>query len=109
MPTLDAIGTLTDSCGFVAPEPPRGRVGAVVPPADLDVLRAVNQPAGAMVDWAMEAASNRGILLTMAGLAAIYAAFRSVHRWLAAILLLAAIGVADRTSAAVWAHRNGVA
>src|SRR5437868_14410812 len=48
-----------------------------------------------MVDWAMEAASNRGILLTMAGLAAIYAAFRSMHRWLAAVLLLAAIGVAD--------------
>ena len=70
----------------------------MVPPADLDILRSVNQPAGAMVDWAMEAASNRGILLTIAGLAAIYAAFRSVHRWLAAVLILAAIGVADLTS-----------
>ena len=70
----------------------------MVPPADLDILRAVNQPAGAMVDWAMETASNRGILLTIAGLAAIYAAFRSVHRWLAAILIVAAIGAADLTS-----------
>ena len=70
----------------------------MVPPADLDILRAVNQPAGAMVDWAMETASNRGILLTIAGLAAIYAAFRSVHRWLAAVLILAAIGVADLAS-----------
>ena len=32
------------------------------------------------------------------GLAAIYAAFRSVHRWLAAILICAAIGAADLTS-----------
>jgi membrane-associated phospholipid phosphatase len=70
----------------------------VVPPADLDILRSVNQPAGAMVDWAMEAASNRGILITIAGLAAIYAAFRSVHRWLAAILLVASIGIADLVS-----------
>jgi undecaprenyl-diphosphatase len=70
----------------------------VVPPADLDILRAVNQPAGAMVDWAMEAASNRAILLAIAGVAAIYAAFRSVHRWLAAVLIVAAIGVADLTS-----------
>jgi membrane-associated phospholipid phosphatase len=70
----------------------------VVPPADLDILRAVNQPAGAMVDWAMEAASNRAILLGIAGIAATYAAFRSVHRWLAAILLFAAIGIADLTS-----------
>jgi undecaprenyl-diphosphatase len=46
----------------------------------------------------MEAASNRGILLTIAGLASIYAAFRSVHRWLAAILIFAAIGAADLTS-----------
>src|SRR2546423_3052829 len=54
-----------------------------------------------MVDWAMEAASNRGILLTVGGLAAIYAAFRSVHRWLAAIVLLAAIGLGDLVSARV--------
>jgi undecaprenyl-diphosphatase len=70
----------------------------VVPPADLEILRAVNQPAGALMDWAMEVASNRGILLTIAGLAAIYAGFRSVHRWLAAVLLVAAIGVADLAS-----------
>jgi len=81
----------------------------VVPPADLDILRAVNQPAGAMVDWAMEAASNRGILLAIAGIAAIYAAFRSVHRWLAAILIFAAIGAADLTSVRAmkpWAART---
>jgi undecaprenyl-diphosphatase len=70
----------------------------VVPPADLEILRAVNQPAGAFVDWAMEAASERGILLAIAGVAAIYAAFRSVHRWLAAVLIFAAIGAADLTS-----------
>ena len=70
----------------------------MVPPADLEILRAVNQPAGAFVDWAMEAASEQGILLGIAGLAAIYAAFRSVHRWLAAVLIFAAIGAADLTS-----------
>jgi undecaprenyl-diphosphatase len=67
----------------------------VVPPVDLEILRAVNQPAGAFVDWAMEAASERWILLGIAGIAAIYAAFRSVHRWLAAVLIFAAIGAAD--------------
>jgi len=70
----------------------------VVPPADLEILRAVNQPAGAFVDWAMEAASERGILLGIAGVASMYAAFRSVHRWLAAVLIFAAIGAADLTS-----------
>jgi len=73
----------------------------VVPPADLEILRAVNQPAGVFVDWAMEAASSRSILLGIAGIAALYAAFRSVHRWLAAVLILVAIGVADLTSARV--------
>jgi undecaprenyl-diphosphatase len=70
----------------------------VVPPADLEILRAVNQPAGAFVDWAMEAASERGLLLGIAGIAAVYAGFRSSHRWLAAVLIFAAIGVADLAS-----------
>ncbi|MFL5418879.1 MAG: phosphatase PAP2 family protein [Myxococcales bacterium] len=70
----------------------------MVPPADLEIFRAVNQPAGAFVDWAMEAASERGILLGIACVAAIYAAFRSVHRWVAALLIFAAIGAADLTS-----------
>jgi len=71
----------------------------VVPPADLEILRSLNQPAGVFVDWAMEAASNRAFLLAIAAIAALYAAFRSVHRWVAAILILAAIGVADLASA----------
>jgi undecaprenyl-diphosphatase len=70
----------------------------VVPPVDLEILRSVNQPAGVFVDWAMEAASNRTLLLAIAGIASLYAAFRSVHRWLAAILIFAAIGVADLAS-----------
>src|SRR5437667_3320798 len=49
----------------------------------------------------MGAASNRGVLLAVAALAAIYLWIKSPHRALAAILLWAAIGVADLLSVRV--------
>jgi undecaprenyl-diphosphatase len=61
-------------------------------------MRLFNQPAGPLVDWAMELASNRFLLLGIAVCAAIYLGFRSPHRWLAAVLLLVSIGVADLVS-----------
>jgi undecaprenyl-diphosphatase len=70
----------------------------VAPPIDLEVLRAVNQPAGPLIDWTMELASNRFILLGIAVCAAAYLAVRSPHRWLAGVLLLVAIGAADLVS-----------
>ena len=73
----------------------------MTPPVDLDVLRAVNQPAGPLVDWAMEVASNRLVLLPIGVAAAVYAGFRSPHRWLAAVLILVAIALADVVSVRV--------
>jgi undecaprenyl-diphosphatase len=73
----------------------------VVPPIDLEILRAVNQPAGPLVDWVMEFASNRLVLLPIAAAAAIYAGFRSPHRWLATLLLVVAIAAADLVSVRV--------
>src|SRR5437762_11175805 len=49
----------------------------------------------------MGAASNRGVLLAVAALAAIYLWIKAPHRALAAILLWAAIGVADLLSVRV--------
>jgi undecaprenyl-diphosphatase len=73
----------------------------VTPPVDLEVLRAVNQPAGPLVDWAMELASNRLVLLPIGIAVAIYVGFRSPHRWLAAVLLLVSIAAADLVSVRV--------
>src|SRR2546430_5732459 len=49
----------------------------------------------------MGAASNRGVLLAIAALAAIYLWLKSPHRALAAVLLGAAIGAADLISVRV--------
>jgi undecaprenyl-diphosphatase len=73
----------------------------VTPPVDLEILRAVNQPAGPLVDWVMEFASNRLVLLPIGVIAAIYVGFRSPHRWLATVLLVVAIAAADLVSVRV--------
>jgi undecaprenyl-diphosphatase len=67
----------------------------VAPPLDLQLLRLVNQPGSPVLDHAMAAASNRWLLLAVAVFFALYLMVRSPHRWLAAVLLLAAIGAAD--------------
>lgn len=46
----------------------------------------------------MAAASNRWLLLGIAVAGALYVAVRSPHHWLAALMLLASIGVADLVS-----------
>jgi undecaprenyl-diphosphatase len=70
----------------------------VAPPLDLQLLRMVNQASTPALDHFMAAASNRGLLLVIAALAALYLAVRSPHRWVAAVVLLAAIGAADLVS-----------
>jgi len=67
----------------------------VTPPLDLQLLRVVNQAGSPIFDHVMAAASNRGLLLVIAVLGALYLGVRSPHRWVAAVLLLAAIGAAD--------------
>ena len=70
----------------------------MAPPLDLQLLRMVNQAGSPVLDHAMAAASNRWLLLVVAGMFALYLAFRSPHRWVAAVILLAAIGTADLVS-----------
>lgn len=67
----------------------------MAPPLDLQLLRMVNQPGSPALDQLMAAASNRGVLLVIAAVFALYLIFRSPHRWVAAMLLLVSIGAAD--------------
>ena len=71
------------------------------PPLDLQLLRLVNDHASPALDHVMAAASNRGLLLALAGAFAVYLGVRSPHRWLAAVLLLVAVGIADLVSVRV--------
>src|SRR6266403_883470 len=71
------------------------------PPIDVELLQALNRPGIPWLDEVMRAASNTGVLLAIAALAAIYLWLKSPHRALAAILLWAAIGAADLLSARV--------
>ncbi|HET9754620.1 MAG TPA: phosphatase PAP2 family protein [Myxococcales bacterium] len=71
---------------------------ALPPPIDAQVLAILNRPGTPWLDAVMEAASNRGLLLAVALLAAIYVWLKSPHRALAGLLLLAAIGAADLVS-----------
>jgi len=64
-------------------------------------LRLVNDHASPALDHVMAAASNRGLLLTLAAAFAVYLGVRSPHRWVAAALLLVAVGVADLVSVRV--------
>jgi len=68
------------------------------PPIDVQVLGFLNRPGTPWLDTVMQAASNRGVLLAAAVLAALYLWLRSPHRALAGVLLLIAIGVADLVS-----------
>jgi undecaprenyl-diphosphatase len=67
-------------------------------PVDLQLLRLINREGPRALDHLMAAASNRGLLLALAGATVAYLGLRSSHRWLAAVLLLLAIGVADLVS-----------
>jgi len=68
---------------------------------DVELLSFFNRPGTPWLDTVMGAASNPGILLAIAALAAIYLWLKSPHRALAALLLWAAIGAADLLSARV--------
>jgi undecaprenyl-diphosphatase len=68
------------------------------PSFDLDLLSLLNRPGTPWLDAVMAAASNRGVLLAIAALAAIYLWVKSPHRGLAALLLALAIGGADLLS-----------
>ena len=67
----------------------------MAPPLDLQILRWVNQAGSPGFDPLMVAASSRWLLLAIAVAFALYLGVRSPYRWLASILLLASIGVAD--------------
>ena len=71
------------------------------PDIDVELLSVLNRPGTAWLDAVMGAASNRGVLLAVAAIAAIYLWIKSPHRALAAVLLWAAIGAADLLSVRV--------
>jgi undecaprenyl-diphosphatase len=68
------------------------------PPIDVELLAFFNRPGTPWLDGAMGALSNRGVLLAIAALAAIYLWIKSPHRGMAALLFAAAIGAADLVS-----------
>ena len=68
---------------------------------DLQLLRLVNDRGSPALDVVMAAASNRGVLLALAAAFAVYLGLRSPHRWLAAVLLVLAVGAADLVSVRV--------
>ena len=70
-------------------------------PIDLDLLAFFNRPGTPWLDGIMAAASNRGVLLAVAALAAIWLWLKSPHGALAAALLALAIGAADLVSVRV--------
>jgi membrane-associated phospholipid phosphatase len=71
------------------------------PPLDLQLLRLINRDEPPALDHLMAAASNRYLLLAVAAGMAVYLGFRSPHRWLAAVLLVVAVGAADLISVRV--------
>lgn len=75
--------------------------GPMPTPVDLQLLRLVNREGSPAVDHLMAAASNRWLLLAVGAGMAVYLALRSPHRWLAAVLLCAAVGAADLISVRV--------
>lgn len=68
------------------------------PPIDLDLLPFFNRPGTPWLDHLMEAASNRGVLLALALLAAIYLWRKSPYGAMAALLLSVSVGAADLIS-----------
>jgi undecaprenyl-diphosphatase len=71
------------------------------PDIDLELLSVLNRPGTPWLDGLMKAASNNGVLLAVAALAAIYLWLKSPHRALAAVLMVIAIGAADLLSVRV--------
>ncbi len=65
---------------------------------DTELLSLLNRPGTPWLDGVMGAASNRGVLLAVAALAAIYVWLKSPHRALAAVLLAISIGATDLVS-----------
>ena len=61
----------------------------------------VNDHGSPALDRVMAAASNRMLLLGLAVAIACYLGVRSPHRWLAAVLVLVAVGAADLVSVRV--------
>ena len=78
-----------------------------IPRIDLDLLSVFNRPGTPWLDAVMAAASNRGVLLAIAALAAIYLWIKSPHGALAALLLVASIGAADLVSVRLFKPRVG--
>src|SRR2546430_12649117 len=70
-------------------------------PVDLQLLRLVNREGSPALGHLMAAASNRWLLLAVGAGMAVYLGLRSPHRWLAAVLLCAAVGAADLVSVRV--------
>jgi membrane-associated phospholipid phosphatase len=67
----------------------------IAPPIDLDLMPLLNHPGTPWLDQVMLAASNRGLLLAVAALAALYLIFKSPHGAVAAVMMGLAIGAAD--------------
>jgi len=67
-------------------------------PIDLDLLHFFNRPGTPWLDALMATFSNRGVLLIIAALAAVYLVYKSPHGILAAALMVVAIGAADLIS-----------
>lgn len=72
-----------------------------VPPIDLELLAFFNRPGTPWLDFVMEAASNRLVLLAAALIASIHLWRRSPQGVLAAVLLWIAIGIGDLVSVRV--------
>jgi len=68
---------------------------AAPPDVDVQLLSLLNHPGTPWLDGVMAAASNNGVLLSVAALAGIYLWLKSPHRALAAVLMAVAIGAAD--------------
>jgi undecaprenyl-diphosphatase len=74
---------------------------AAPPSIDAQLLSLLNHPGNPVLDGVMKAASNNGVLLAIAALAAIYLWVKSPHRLLAALLLWVSVGAADAVSVRV--------
>src|SRR5260370_9813439 len=73
----------------------------LAPRIALDLLPFLTGPGTAGLDALMATASNRGLLLILAALAAVYLFYRSPHGALAAAMMLVAVGAADLVSVRV--------
>ena len=70
-------------------------------PFDRDLLLFFNRPGVRPLDAIMWAASSKPVLVTLVCLIALSLGLRSVQRWAAAVLLIAAVGASDLIGARV--------